>query len=203
MNQKAHLSQISEEENDAHQSNIENNNNENVSLNESRTIFCVGEIDEDLMKSCTESMIEMAEKNPTKPITLIVSTHGGDVDELMMLYDIIKYIPNDVHTVGLGKIMSAGCLLLASGKKGKRRMGRNARMMYHLGWDIAFGSIFEIKASMESFERQEEQYDKLFAEETGRTIEEVRNLYGRDGPKRDTYLTAQQALEFGIIDEII
>jgi ATP-dependent Clp protease, protease subunit len=169
----------------------------------SRAVFLVGDIDEELIRETTERIIHLSEKNPKKPIILIINTYGGGVDDTFMLYDLIKYIPTPVHTVGLGKIMSAGCLLLAAGTKGKRKIGKNARVMYHCGWDYMGGNIFEMRANLEAFEKQEKQYDARFAEETGMTVDEVEKLYDKNGPTVDKYLSAEDAVRLGIADELI
>jgi ATP-dependent protease ClpP protease subunit len=75
--------------------------------------------------------------------------------------------------------------------------------MYHLGWDCTTGTIFEIKAFLDAFEKQEKQYDTAFAEETGLSLEEVEELYGKNGPTADRYISAEEAVDLGIVDEII
>lgn len=170
---------------------------------DSRTVFLVGDIDVELIKTVTERIVLLSEHAPKVPIHLIINTGGGSIDDTFMLYDLIKYIPTPVYTVGLGAIMSAGCLLLAAGEKGKRKMGKNARMMYHCGTDYMEGSIFEIKARYEAFEKLEKQYDKCFAFETGLTLEQVEKLYNKEGPKADKYISATEALQLGIVDHLI
>ena len=170
---------------------------------DSRTVYLVGEINEELIKTATERVIALSERAPKVPISLIINTYGGDVDDTFMLYDLIKFIPTPVHTVGLGKIMSAGCLLLAAGAKGHRKLGKNARVMYHCGWEYNGGSIFEMRANLQAFEDQERQFDLRFAEETGLTLEQVEALYDKNGPTRDHYITAERALQLGIVDILI
>ena len=170
---------------------------------ESRSVFLIGDIDEESSKTAVEKIIELAEKNSIAPIYLIISTCGGSIDDTMMLYDLMRFVKAPIITIGLGKIMSAGCLLLAAGEKGHRKMGKNARLMYHLGWDVNSGSVFEQKSALEEFQRQETQFDSLFAKEINKTLEEVEALYGKSGPTVDSYLTAEQCLENGIVDELI
>lgn len=170
---------------------------------ESRTVFLVGVVEEDLIKAACEKIVTLSEKNPKKPIHLVINTFGGSVYDAFMLYDLIKFVQTPVHTIGLGKIMSAGCLLLAAGTKGKRKLGRNARVMYHAGWDISAGTVWEMKANLEEFEKMETLYDQRFADETGMTLEEVGKLYDKDGPTKDTFISAERALELKIVDELI
>lgn len=170
---------------------------------ESRTVYLVGNIDEDLIQQAVEKLVTLSEKRPNIPIHLIISTYGGVVDDTFMLYDLIKHMPTPVYTVGLGKVMSAGCLLLAAGTKGHRKLGRNARVMYHCGWEVSAGSVWEMRANLKAFEDQERQYDTRFAEETGMTLKQVEDLYNRYGPTADRYLSAEEALKLNIVDALI
>jgi ATP-dependent Clp protease, protease subunit len=170
---------------------------------EVRTVYLVGDITEDLIRSIVEKIVSLSEKNAREPITMIINTHGGSVDDTFMLYDLMKYIPTPIHTVGLGKIMSAGCLLLAAGAKGHRKIGRNARIMYHCGWDEHHGSIWKLRSWLQAFQEQETQYDLRFAEETGLTLQQVEALYDKDGPTTDHFLSADRAVELGIVDVLI
>lgn len=168
---------------------------------ESRIVFMTGDVNETLVKSVMEKLFELAESNATKPIHLIVNTYGGSVDETFALYDAMRIIPAPVHTVGLGKIMSAGCLILAAGVKGERKMGRNSRLMYHAGFEVAHGDIFAVENHLVEFKRTERLYDELTAKECNRTVEEVEALYK---PARlDKYMDAAAALAFGFVDKIV
>lgn len=170
---------------------------------ESRTVYLVGDINEELIRDTVERIVTFSERSPKKPITMIINTYGGDVDDTFMLYDLMKYIPTPIMTVGLGKIMSAGCLLLAAGEKGHRKIGRNARIMYHCGWEYTSGSVFEMRASLDAFEKQEARYDRRFAQETGLSIEQIEKLYDKQGPTVDHYLSAEDAVSLGIVDKLV
>ncbi len=172
-------------------------------LENSRTIFLVGEIDSFLIKDVTEKLFTLVEKNPTKHIELVINTTGGTIDDTFMLYDLIKYLPTEIHTIGLGSIQSAGCLLLAAGAKGKRKMGKNARLMYHAGWISIEGTIFELQARLNEFNRMEKKYDELFASEIGASIEDVEALYDKLGPTKDRYLDSEQCKKLNIVDIIL
>ena len=182
-----------------------NEDSEHYSLSddETRTVYLMGDIDEESVKSVTEKVITLSERNIKAPIQLVINTLGGEIDEALMLYDLMKFIRTPIHTVGLGKVMSAGCLLLAAVFKGKRRMGKNARLMYHMGWYSACGTIFEIENVLNESKKQETQYDRLFAFETGMNIEDVERLYNKNGPTVDRYLSADECLSRGVIDALI
>lgn len=180
---------------------VESEHSEYIQDESSRTILFVGDVSEELVKSTAERLIQLAEKDSKKPIHLIINTHGGFVYDAFMLYDLIKFLPVPVYTIGLGKIMSAGCLLLAAGKK--RKMGRNATIMYHASWSSSAGTVWQMKSELEENERLEQRFNELFALETGMSIEDVNKLYNSKGPTVDTYITAEVALKKGIIDELI
>lgn len=168
----------------------------------SRTVFLVGDIEEGRIKKATKSVIALAEEGgPDDPIYLYVSTLGGEVYEALALYDLIKCIPQPVHTKGFGKIMSAGCLLLAAGSRGHRAMSENAVLMYHAGFEDACGNVWEMEASLREFKRTEGVYDKLFARECGCDVAQVEALYATT--RVNNFMDAQQALAFGVVDTIV
>lgn len=168
---------------------------------ESRTVLFIGGVDEEIVKTTSEKLIYLSEKNATAPIHLIINTHGGYIYDALMLYDLIKFIPAPVYTVGLGKIMSAGCLLLAAGAR--RKMGSNATLMYHACWDQAEGNVWQIQSSLDELKRLNDKYDELFAKETGLTLAAVKKLYNSRGPTADKYFTANDCLKLNIVDELI
>lgn len=166
---------------------------------ESRTLFLVGDVTESSIKTVIHGLFSLSEKS-LEPIYLIINTYGGSVDEALALYDAMKIVPAPVRTVGLGKVMSAGCLILAAGEHGHRKMGRQSRMMFHAGYESTGGDIFMHENNLKEFQRTERQYDELVAKETGQSLSKVRALYL---PKRlDRYMTAPQCLKFGFIDEL-
>src|SRR5574343_563787 len=109
----------------------------------SRLVVLHGDVNEFSISMVVAQMLHLASLNH-KPIHLIISTYGGSVDEMFTLYDTIKFLPCPVHTIALGKVMSAGVLLLASGTKGKRMIGRSARIMMHPVSGGAVGNVFEV-----------------------------------------------------------
>jgi ATP-dependent Clp protease protease subunit len=119
------------------------------------------------------------------------------------LYDAIKYVQEvgcPVHTIGLGKIMSAGVLLLACGTQGHRQIGENASVMYHLGRAEADGDIFEMRNSMKELERLDKLANDLLATNTNMTVDDIEKMLKE---RQDVYLTAEQAVELGVADAIL
>lgn len=135
-----------------------------------------------------------------KPIHLVISTYGGSVDEMFSIYDTIKFLPCPVYTIGLGKIMSAGVPLLASGTKTKRMIGRSSRIMIHPIWGGSAGNVFEQMAEVQEMKRLHELFTNVFLSETKMTKKQLDKVM-KSG--HDFYLTPQQAIEYGIVDQII
>lgn len=167
---------------------------------EPRSLFLIGDLDEDSCARLIRRIWRLSEVDAVRPIHLVVNTYGGSVDEAMAVYDAMKMCAAPIHTVGLGKVMSAGCLLLAAGTRGHRVLGANARLMYHGGTEVQGGDLPSQKNNVKEFERTERLYDRLVAKETGRSLSEVEKLYK---PRRlDRYLSATQAKRFGFADRV-
>ena len=141
----------------------------------------------------------LAQQN-IEPIYLVLSTYGGNTDDMFSLYDIMKFIKCPIYTIGLGKVMSAGVLLLSAGTKGERRLGRRARIMIHPIKSQATGNIFEISNELNEFNKVQKQFEKCLKKETNLTSNEIKNLMGKGF---DSYITTEKALKYGIIDKLI
>lgn len=164
-----------------------------------RIVFLYGEVSEQSISQSVYQLLHLAALS-NRPIHLVVSSYGGSVDEMFCLYDTIKFLPCPVHTVALGKVMSAGVLLLASGVKGKRMMGRSARLMIHPISGVNGGNVFEMINSTNEMQRiQNLMVDNLVKEScmTKKQIEKIMRMGS------DCYMTADEALKMGIIDKII
>lgn len=171
----------------------------NVQAGNSRLVFLHGDVTEHSISNVIAQLLVLANIN-NNPIYLIVSTYGGSIDEMFSLYDTIKFLPCPVHTVGLGKIMSAGVLLLASGVKGKRLMGGSSRIMMHAVSGGVYGNVFEVENQSKEQRRLQDLMVSLLAKETKMskaTIEKIMD------PKVDYFLTAKEAVKMGIVDKII
>ena len=165
-----------------------------------RIIYLSGEVNEHSISQVIAGIVILTNQDPRAPITLLVSTYGGSVDEMFSLYDVIKHVSCPIHTVGLGKIMSAGVLLLASGKKGHRMIGQSARVMIHSISAGHEGNLFQLKNDMREAERQQQLMEDMLLRETKMTKAKLTQIM-KSGV--DSYLTAQEALKLGIVDAII
>ena len=186
----------------------------------SRLLGMYGEVNEERAKAAVASLYyfrdtglieeeinseedeETVIKTSYLPIDFIVSTEGGSVTDMFALYDCMREVRKDCEIIsfGVGKVMSAGVLLLAGGTKGKRKVGRNCRLMLHAISGGHFGSLKELETDIKEVKWYQTQYAKALAEETNLTEKKIRAIFRK---KTDTYFDAQQAVEWGIADEII
>ncbi len=165
-----------------------------------RIIYLSGEVNEHSIAQVIAGIVILTNQDPHAPITLLVSTYGGSVDEMFSLYDVIKHVSCPIHTVGLGKIMSAGVLILASGKKGCRTIGQSARVMIHSITAGSEGTPFQLKNDLRETERQQKLMEDMLLRETKMTRAKLSQIM-KSGV--DSYLSAQEALKLGIVDAII
>lgn len=165
----------------------------------SRIVMMHGDVTEQSTASVIAHLLYLANQC-NKPIHLVISTCGGSVDEMFSIYDTIKFLPCPIYTIGLGKIMSAGVPLLASGTKSKRMIGRSSRIMIHPVSGGSSGNVFEQMAEVEEMKRLHDLLIDIFLSETKMTAKQLDKVM-KSG--HDFYLTPQQAIDYGIADLII
>jgi len=154
-------------------------------------------------KGCRHTINEQGEAEVTyQPFEIVVSTNGGSASEMFSLFDLITHAKKrfEVGTFGLGKVMSAGIPILAAGTKGKRRLGKNCRLMIHSVVGAFGGSMHDLDTEMEEMRWAQERYVDALVETTDMTRAYVRKLLKK---KVNVYLTAQEAVDLGIADEIV
>lgn len=161
-----------------------------------RIVVLHGDVNEHTISHVIVQLLQLANQNH-KPIHLVISTYGGSVDEMFSLYDTIKFLPCPVHTIALGKVMSAGVLLLASGVKGKRLIGRSARIMIHPISGGLYGNVFEAINEVKEHERLQNLMADALLKETKMSREEIDKIMKAG---HDCYLTPEQAISMGIVD---
>tara|TARA_B100001094_G_scaffold320432_1_gene366641 strand:- start:1349 stop:2002 length:654 start_codon:yes stop_codon:yes gene_type:complete len=142
------------------------------------------------------------EQENKKPIQFYLSTYGGNADDMFALYDIMRQVKKDtdIETIGMGKVMSAGVLLLASGTKGQRKIGKYCRVMIHSVVGGSHGSLPNLANEMEAIQQIQKDYSEALITETGMTKKQLKELLER---KVNVYLSAQEAVDLGIADIII
>ena len=136
-----------------------------------------------------------------QPIEFIVSSHGGLAAEMFSVYDVIRDLRNKspIHTKGLGKVMSAGVLLLAAGSKGERKIGKHCRVMIHGVVAGQHGYLADVENEFKETKYIQNMYIKALAEETNMTEKYIRRLMNK---KTNVYLDAEEAVKLGIADII-
>ena len=138
-----------------------------------------------------------------RDIKLYISTNGGSASEMFSVIDVIDSIKKrtcDIETVGIGKVMSAGVLILASGTPGKRKIGKNCRVMLHNVVSGHSGSIFALENELEEIRWVQNQYVRCLAKKTKMTEARIKKILKTE---KDVYISAKDAIKFGIADEII
>jgi ATP-dependent Clp protease protease subunit len=164
-----------------------------------RLVVLHGDVNEASISMVVAQLLALASQNH-KPIHLVISTYGGSVDEMFTLYDTIKFLPCPVYTIALGKVMSAGVLLLASGTKGKRMIGKSARIMIHPVSGGVMGNVFEVVADTKEHKRLQDQMVNAICKESKMSKEQVEKIM-KSG--HDYYVLPEQAIKLGIVDKII
>ena len=163
-----------------------------------RIIFLGEEIDDDLANSIVAQLLLLDSENSEKDIMLYINSPGGVITAGMAIYDTIKSIRSDVSTICIGEAASMGAFLLSAGTKGKRMALPSARIMIHQPLGGAQGQATDIELEAKEILRMKNMLNGLLAEHTGQPLEKI-----QEDTERDHYLSAQQALEYGLIDKVI
>ena len=174
---------------------------------ESRSIMFVGEVNEEKSADLISALLVLAQtkgedEERAEDIKLYLSTYGGSADEMFGIYDVINWCKNfcDVETIGLGKVMSAGTLLLAAGTKGKRRLGKHCRVMIHAVNGGQVGDLHNLQNELEQTVSLQDSYIQALSHETKMTKRQIQTLINR---KVNVYLSAEEAIEKGLADEVL
>ncbi len=163
-----------------------------------RIVFITGEIDDTMADLVVAQLIFLVAEDPDKDIFLYINSPGGSVTAGMAIFDTMQYIQCDVSTICIGFAASMGAFLLAAGTKGKRKCLPNSEVMIHQPSGGARGQATDIAIHAEHIIKTKNKMNAILAERTGQPVEKV-----AADTERDNYLSAEEALKYGIIDEII
>ena len=163
-----------------------------------RIIFLGEEIDDEMANSIVAQLLVLDAENPEKDIMMYINSPGGVITAGMAIYDTMKHVRADVCTICLGEAASMGAFLLSGGTKGKRMALPSARIMIHQPLGGAQGQATDIEIEAKEILRMKKELNTLLAEHTGQTIEKI---YA--DTERDNYMSAQEAVEYGLIDKVI
>lgn len=189
---------------------------------DSRMIGLFGEVEENKAAQLIAMMFDLAEeaeveteeevgegedkktevKTEVLPIEFLLSTPGGSADDMFAIYDVMRVVKEKcpIQTFGLGKVMSAGVLLLAAGTKGQRKIGKNCRVMIHSVIGGTSGSFHNLENEMEEMRYMQEAYLRALSDESNLSVAQLKRMINR---KVNVYLSAEEAVKMGIADIIV
>ena len=163
-----------------------------------RIIFLSEEVNDATASLVVAQMLYLEAQDPDKDIQFYINSPGGSVTAGMAIYDTMQYIKCDVATITIGMAASMGAFLLSAGTKGKRMALPNAEIMIHQPSAGTQGQITDMAIHLKRLETIKARMNKILAENTGRSIDEVTAAC-----ERDNFMSAEEALEFGLIDKVI
>ena len=163
-----------------------------------RIVFVTGEIDDTMANLVIAQLLFLESEDPDKDIHLYINSPGGSVSAGLAIYDTMQYIKCDVSTVCIGMAASMGAFLLSGGAKGKRFALPNAEIMIHQPLGGAQGQATEIQIAAEHILRTRKTLNSILAANTGKPLEVIQT-----DTERDNFMSAAEAKEYGLIDEVI
>jgi len=163
-----------------------------------RIIFLGTPIDDTIANLVCAQMLFLESEDPDKDINLYINSPGGDITGLLAIYDTMKYIKPDVSTFCFGQAASAAAVLLGAGTKGKRYALPHARVLLHQPWGGVGGQASDIEIQAREILRMKDMLNAMLAADTGQTVERITK-----DTDRDYIIGAEEAVEYGLIDEVI
>jgi ATP-dependent Clp protease, protease subunit len=163
-----------------------------------RVIFLVGQVEDHMANLIVAQLLFLEAENPDKDIHLYINSPGGSVTAGMSIYDTMQFIKPHVNTICIGQACSMGAFLLTAGEPGKRFCLPNSRVMIHQPSGGAQGQATDILIHAENIKDTKERLNRIMAKHTGKTYERV-----AADTERDNFMNAVQALEYGIVDQIL
>ena len=167
----------------------------------------VGELNEEKAADLISALLVLSQEKPedqdrAEDIKLYVSTYGGSAHEMFGIYDVMNFCKSfcDIQTIGIGKVMSAGTLILAAGTKGKRTLGKHCQVMIHSVNGGSIGELHNLENEMEQIKNLQDMYIQCLSAETSMTKRQIQRLINR---KVNVYLPAEEAIEKGLADGVL
>jgi len=161
-------------------------------------IFIGTPIDDTIANLVCAQLLHLESENPDKDISLYINSPGGDINALFAIYDTMQYIKPDITTICFGQAASAAAVLLAAGAPGKRLALPHARILLHQPWGQAGGQATDIELVAKEIMRLKTQLEEIMAAHTGQPVERI-----AADTDRDFVMTAAEARDYGLIDEVI
>ena len=167
-------------------------------LLENRIVFMVGNINYPMATEVIMKLLYLDNNKPGREISLYINSPGGSVDDTMAIYDTMRFIGSPVATFCIGRAQSGAAVILAAGTKGKRHALPHAKVMLHQPWGGITGQAADIKIQAEEIGKAKKMINEILARHTGLSVEKI-----AEESERDKYMTAAEALEYGLIDEVL
>jgi ATP-dependent Clp protease protease subunit len=163
-----------------------------------RIVFLGTPIDDQVANLVMAQLLHLESEEPDKDVNVYINSPGGDITSLFAIYDTMQYIKPDVSTICMGQAASAAAVLLAAGTTGKRYALPHSRVLIHQPHGQAGGQAVDIEIQAKEILRYRQLLDEILAEHTGQALDKVKK-----DTDRDFIMTAEQAKDYGIIDEVI
>ena len=163
-----------------------------------RVIFLVGEVNDQTANLVVAQLLFLESENPEKDISFYINSPGGSVSAGLAIFDTMQFIKPDVSTLCMGMAASMGSFLLMAGAKGKRYALPNAKVMIHQPSGGTSGQATDIEIHAREIIKTRERLNKIYADRTGQPVEKIAS-----DMERDRYLSADEAKEYGLVDEVI
>jgi ATP-dependent Clp protease protease subunit len=163
-----------------------------------RVIYLGTAIDDGVANAIIAQLIHLESESPDQPINLYINSPGGSIPATLAIYDAMQYVQCNVETTCVGEAAATAAMLLAGGTRGRRQMLPHGRVVIHAPAAQGRGAVPDLVLEADEVERVRTMLEEIFAEHTGRTPAQV-----RDDTERDLILTAQAALEYGVVDAVL
>ncbi len=167
-------------------------------LAEERILFLWGEIHSNIAGGLIMRLLELQAQHPDRDVHIYINSPGGSVDDTLAVYDTMQFMNCDVATYCVGQAASGAAMILAAGTKGKRYALPHSKVMIHQPWGGVTGQASDIQIQAEEILKAKRLLNELMAKHTGRDVSQI-----EQDTERDRYLSPQEALEYGIVDEIL
>ena len=163
-----------------------------------RIIFIGTPINDAIANLIIAQLLFLQAEDPEKPINLYINTPGGSITAGLAIYDTMQYIDNPVHTICIGQAFSMGALLLAGGAKGMRSALPNSRILIHQPWGQVGGQASDVEIGAHEILHYRDRFNSILTTHTGQPPERIEK-----DSDRDFFMSPEQALEYGLIDEVV
>jgi len=167
-------------------------------LLENRIVFLIGDISYQRAAEVIMKMLYLDNLKRSSEISLYINSPGGSVDDTMAIYDTMRFVSSPIATYCIGRAQSGAAIILAAGTKGKRHALPHAKVMLHQPWGGVSGQAADIKIQAEEILKAKAMINELLAKHTGQPVEKI-----AAETERDRYMTAEEAHEYGLIDEVL